>query len=77
METKLSKLKQKYQAGDVRGAIRIAAKFPDLGDDRDAILQAHESYHSPDFYRQIGKNPDALIQAGKAALENRYDLSSA
>lgn len=75
METKLSKLKNLYRQGDFRGALRIAAKFPDLGKERDDILKAHESFHSPSFYKQLGYNIEELQAKGKAALEKRYKLS--
>lgn len=72
--TKLSKLKAAAAAGDWQGALRIAARFQDLGDHAADIKRAHEACHSAGFYRQIGKDPDALIAAGIAALKDRYSL---
>lgn len=72
METKLSKLAAAAMAGDWQAALRIAAKFPSLGDERDAIKRAHEAHANPAFYQQIGKDPEALIAAGIAALKRRY-----
>lgn len=59
-------------AGRMREAILRAAKFRDLGDHRDRILSAREAYERPDFQRQVGKDPDALIADGIAALKERY-----
>jgi hypothetical protein len=70
--SKLSILKAALAAGDVQGAIRIAARFPDLGAERAAILDAHGAFTNPSFCRQIGKDPEALIEAGRLALLRRY-----
>ncbi len=72
MVTKLSQLMTIIEAGDWLAAIKFAAKFPDLGSERDSILRAKDAIHNPDFYRQIKKDPDGLIEAGKAALLRRY-----
>lgn len=74
MQTKLSKLKDKVAAGDWNGAILIAAKFQELGEERDAILSAREAILRPAFQRMIKKDPAALIEAGKQALVRRYSL---
>ena len=72
MVTKLSQLMVMIEAGDWLAAIKFAAKFPDLGSERDAILRAKDAIHNPDFYRQIKKDPDALIEAGRSALIRKY-----
>jgi len=74
MQTKLSKLKDAATRGDWATALRIAAKFPQLGEHAAAIKRAHEAGHSPAFYRQLGRDPDALVAAGIAALRDRYGL---
>ena len=74
METKLSKLLAHAKKGEWQEALRIAARFPQLGDQKAAILRAHEAYGNAAFYRQIGRNPDALIADGIAALKTRYML---
>lgn len=77
METKLSKVKAAYQAGDYQLALRLAAKFADLGDHRDAIKMGHEAYSNGRFYAQLGKDPEALKIAGRDALAARYGFDSA
>lgn len=72
METKLSKLKAAACSGDWAGALRIAAKFPQLGEHKAAIVRAHECIVNPAFYRQLGRDPDACVSAGIAALRSRY-----
>lgn len=75
MQTKLSKIKAAAAAGDWPGALRIAAKFADLGDHRAAITRAHEAHANARFYRGLGQDPEALIAAGIAALKDRYNLN--
>jgi len=65
---KVVQLRELMAAGDWRAAILLAAKFPALGPHRAAILSAREAYLRPEFQRQVGKSPAALIEAGKAAL---------
>lgn len=75
METKLSKLKAALAAGDETGALRIAAKFPQLGEHKEAITRAWNAVQSPDLYRQMGRDPVALVAAGIAAIRERYKLA--
>jgi hypothetical protein len=72
MVTKLSQLMAMIEAGDWLAAIKFAAKFPDLGKERDFILRAKDAINNPDFYRQIKRDPAALIKEGKAALVRKY-----
>ena len=72
METKLSKLVAAIHADDWPRALSIAAKFGRLGGEKAAIPRAHDAHLRPDFYRQLGKNPCALVDEGKAALRRRY-----
>lgn len=72
--TKLSKVKAAAFTGDWREAIRLAAKFHELGTQKEAITRAWNAYQSPDFYRDLGENPDALTAAGITALKERYGI---
>ena len=74
METKLSKLKACAATGDWAGALRIAAKFPQLGEHQAAIKRAHECMSNPGFYAQLGRDPQSCINAGIAALRARYGI---
>ncbi|HOR01134.1 MAG TPA: hypothetical protein PLJ35_20150 [Anaerolineae bacterium] len=74
MVTKLSLLQDAARAGDWRQALRIASRFPRLGSDRAVILAAWEAVARPDFQRQLGREPEALIEAGIAALKSRFSL---
>ncbi len=74
MASKLSRLKAAFAAGDHVSALRIAAKFPQLGTEKEPITRAWNAIQSPDFYRSIGNEPEALIAAGVDALRKRYSL---
>jgi hypothetical protein len=74
METKLQTLKNAACSGNWKKAIAIAARFPRLGDIRNAVLDAHMAYTNPRFLSQVGKDVDACIEAGKSALINAYRI---
>lgn len=76
MTTKLQTLRDAYAAGDIQKAAAIAARFPRLGQHRNAILDAQMAYQNPRFCLGIKKEPAALIAAGKAAIEAAYINSS-
>jgi len=72
--SKISLLRAAWTAGDRPGALKIAARFPDLGEHADAIRRGHDAALRPGMYRQMKRDPEALISAGYAALAARYGL---
>lgn len=60
------------EAGDWHGALRMAAGFGRLGEEKEPITRAWAAIQNPGFYRQIGKDPAALEAAGIAALKAKY-----
>ena len=72
MATKTDQVKVHLAVGDYRGALRVASKFRMLGEHKLAVQQAWSALNSADFYRQIGKDPDALVAAGVQALQQMY-----
>ena len=72
MQTKLSYVRAAMQAGDWPAALKLAAKFPDLGAQRKPITLGYEAHAYPGFYRQLGHDPESLVEAGKQALILRY-----
>jgi len=75
MKTKLDAVLAAMRAGDWQEAITKAAKFPRLGEERNAVLDAMGAIQNPNFCRQLGKDPEALIAAGREALKRRYQAS--
>lgn len=74
MKTKISQLTESAHAGDWVSALRMAAKFPRLGDHKGRITKAWSALNNPQFYREINQDPDAIVKDGIAALKERYDL---
>jgi hypothetical protein len=70
--TKLEQVKQAYATGNYKDALRIAAKFPQLGDERKAITLANECFSNPRFYKQVGVNIDQAIADGVKTLGAKY-----
>src|ERR1700730_11628283 len=70
--TKTSIIEGHMATGDRRNAIRVAARLPRLDKHRSAILDAQGAYENPRFYTQIGKDAETLIEAGAAALCERF-----
>ena len=69
---KIDQLAALMRAGDWERAIKFAAKFPRLEQHRDAILTASSALLAPRFYADMGRDPQALVAAGVAALKERY-----
>ena len=74
MGTKLAKLRRAMEEGDWGRAIRGAAKFPRLGQHKEAITRGASVLLRPDFYRQLGQDPEVLVDAAKVALCERFPL---
>ncbi len=74
--TQLADLRAAYARGDLRGALRIAVRFKELGTADKAIRKAWGAINHPSLYGQLGTDPAALIEAGRAALVARYDLEA-
>jgi glycine/D-amino acid oxidase-like deaminating enzyme len=70
--SKLAQLRAHMQAGRWQEALRIAARFPRLGEHRAAIVTAHEAWTHPGFYRQLGRDIEQLRTAGQQALCDRF-----
>jgi hypothetical protein len=69
---KLARIKALVAAEDWRAALSLASSFPRLGAAESAVRAGHEAMQRPDFQRQIGRDPEAAIAAGIAALKGRY-----
>ncbi len=75
MDTKLNKLKLMWAAGDYRGALKLAASWPRLGDDKSVITCGWSALQNEKLYRQMGRDPVALYRAALAAVATRYGLT--
>ena len=55
---------------DYKKAISIASKFQ--GKDMNEIKDAQLAFSNPSFYRQIGKNPDAVIENAIKVMQVKF-----
>lgn len=74
METKSAGIRAAIEAQDWTLALRLAARLPRLGEHSAAIKRAHEVVGNERFYRQLGRDPAALIEAGKRAVVARFSI---
>lgn len=72
--TRLAKLVAAWDAGEKARALAIAADFGELGAEGPAIRRGASARLSPDFYRELGQDPDALVDAAYDAIARRYGL---
>lgn len=74
MQSKLEQIKSNAAAQNWKKAIAIAARFPDLGTQRNAILDAHIAFTNPRWTLAMRKDVDLVILAGITALRDRYAI---
>ena len=72
-QTKLSQVLAAMDAGDWRKAVSIASKFGSLGKQREAITRAQAVLNFPRLYEQMGRDPARIVEAGKAAMRERFE----
>ena len=70
--TKTQQLILLMHAGEWNRALSLAATFRKLGPHRATIVRAHECRVHPNFYRGLGRDPEAAVAAGIAALKQLY-----
>ncbi len=71
---KLGAIRAAAAAGQWGEALRIAASMSHLGKQRGPILTARGAMLNPDFYLELGRNPDALFDEGVKAMKERWSL---
>ena len=71
-EKKIDALLVYMRSGDWPRALRLAASFPRLGEEKAAIVRAHEVLAHPGFYAQLGLDETHILDEGVAALRSRY-----
>lgn len=74
MNSKISQVRIQMQAREWQKAISLAARFPRLGSQRNAILDAHGAYTNPRFYVQLGRDLQEMKDAGRNALLERFGV---
>jgi hypothetical protein len=72
--TKADKIRSAWAAGDKIGALRIAARFFDRSDATKAFKRAMDAHNNPQFYRQLGKDPELLLRTALELLAHKFGL---
>lgn len=65
----IADVRDALQAGDRLGALRIASQLRGCPPE---VSRAWQATSRPDFYRQLGQDPAALIEAGIESLAATY-----
>jgi hypothetical protein len=63
MRTKTDQIRAAWLAGDQIGALRVAAQFFDRSENTRVFKRGIDAFNHPDFYTQLGKEPQELITA--------------
>jgi hypothetical protein len=71
---KVDQIRTTWATGDPIGALRIAARFFDRSTDTKIFKKGMDAYNNPDFYRQLGKDPEQLTAAALELLVRKFRL---
>ncbi len=71
-EPKINILRAYVEEGRYYDALRIAAKFPRLGAEKEAITRGWEAITRPQLYKQMGQDPADLFACGLRSLLRKY-----
>src|SRR5262249_54236869 len=74
MGCKTDQIRAAWAGGDRIDALRIAAQFFDRSEDTRAFKRGMDAFNHPDFYTQLGKEPQEVVTAALALLAKRFDL---
>ena len=74
MRSKTEQIRAAWAAGDRVGALRIAARFFDRSADTKTFKRGMDAHNNPNFYRQIGKEPELLVRNALEVLARRFKV---
>src|SRR5437763_954946 len=72
MQSKTELIRATLDRGDWLNALRLASRFHDRSDDTMVFKRGFDASQHRDFYRQLGKDPDKLIQSAVERLQARF-----
>ena len=73
--SKCSKIREAWASGDRIGALRVAAGFFDRSEDTQIFKRGMDAHNHPDFYRQIGRDPNQLTAMALQLLPSNSGLA--
>jgi hypothetical protein len=62
MQPKTERIRTALANGDWLSALRTASRFHDRSNDTLAFKRGFDAHQHPDFYRQLGKDPEKLVE---------------
>ncbi|HEX3163872.1 MAG TPA: hypothetical protein VHQ92_14945 [Pseudolabrys sp.] len=71
---KIDMLRASWAAGDTLGALRIASRFFDSSPETLLFKRGWDAAQNADFYRQLGRDPEAIKAEALAALARKFRL---
>lgn len=71
---KVEQIRAAWAAGDKLGALRIAARFHDRSPETAAFKRGMQAHNNAAFYRQLGRDPEALTAAAFETLARKFKL---
>jgi hypothetical protein len=71
---KTDQIRAAWATGNQIAALRIAARFFDRSIDTKVFKRGWDAYNNPDFYRQLGKDPEQIVRAALDVLGKRFNL---
>lgn len=74
-EEAVEKIRRHLKAGETKEALRLAVKLR-LGPDKAAVERAWQALQRPAFCRELGRDPEGLLNEGLAALRRRFGGTS-
>ena len=74
MNCKSDQIRAAWATGDRIGALPVAARFFDRSIDTKTFKRGMGAYNNPDFYRQLGKDPNQLIASALELLATKVGL---
>jgi hypothetical protein len=72
--TKTDQIRAAWATGDRLGALRIAARFFDRSNDTLTFKRGMDAHNNPEFYRQLGKEPEQIVVSALDVLAKRFSL---
>jgi len=72
MESKTDRIRTALAKGDWLTALRTASRFHDRSNDTLTFKRGFDACRNRDFYKQLGKNPDELVEAAIIRLHARF-----
>lgn len=73
-QSKLEQIREAWRCGDQIAALRIASRFHDRSDETRLFERGMQAHLHPEFFRQVGKIPEALTDEALRVLAVKFRL---